>query len=85
LVVVDNTFATSYLFSPLQLGADVSMHSVSKYIGGHSDIIMGTLIMKNEDLYKKLIHAANSFGGSPSIFDCYLALRGLKTLEVRVK
>jgi len=67
------------------LGADISVHSVSKYIGGHSDVIMGTLVMKCADLHKRLIHAANSFGGSPSVFDCYLALRGLKTLEIRMK
>lgn len=85
LFVSDNTFATSYLQNPLDLGADIVLHSVSKYIGGHSDVIMGALAMKRKDLWDRLDFALKSFGGCPSVFDCYLALRGLKTLEARMK
>lgn len=85
IVVVDNTFLTPYLQSPLLLGADIVVHSASKYIGGHSDIIMGVTVTNDEVLHSKLFMAAKSFGGNPSPFDCYLALRGLKTLEARVR
>lgn len=85
IVLVDNTFATMYLQSPLEFGADIVSHSVSKYIGGHSDIIMGALVCNDKALYDKLTFNAKSIGANPSVFDCYLALRGLKTLESRMK
>ncbi|EGR28801.1 hypothetical protein IMG5_168370 [Ichthyophthirius multifiliis] len=84
-ILVDNTFATPYLQSPLLMGADITLNSVSKYIGGHSDIIMGAIVCKDKTIHQKIYHASLSFGGCPSPFDCYLALRGLKTLECRVK
>lgn len=77
MVVVDNTFATPYLQNPLDLGADIVNHSCTKYIGGHSDLVMGALVVKDKTLYDDLFMAAKSIGGSPSVFDCYLALRGL--------
>jgi cystathionine beta-lyase/cystathionine gamma-synthase len=67
------------------LGADVVVHSVSKYIGGHSDVIMGTTTTNNTEYHDGLFLAAKSFGGNPSPFDCYTALKGLKTLEARMK
>lgn len=84
IVVVDNTFATPYLTSPLLLGADIAYHSLTKYIGGHSDFVMGAAIFKDKDLHSKVYFAAYSLGANPSPFDCYLALRGIKTLELRV-
>lgn len=85
IVVVDNTFSSPYLQSPLTLGADIVAHSLTKYIGGHSDVVMGCLIFNDETLKTNLEFAAKSFGGCPSVFDCYLAMRGLKTLEARMK
>lgn len=67
------------------MGVDVSYNSVSKYIGGHSDVIMGTLTLNDEKLWDELFLASKSFGGCPGVFDCYIALRGLKTLGVRVR
>lgn len=67
------------------MGVDISYNSASKYIGGHSDVIMGTLTMKCDKLYEDLFMAAKSIGACPSVFDCYLALRGIKTLSTRVK
>jgi cystathionine beta-lyase/cystathionine gamma-synthase len=67
------------------MGADIALHSVSKYIGGHSDVIMGVIVCNEEALFKNVYYSSLSFGGCPSPFDCYLALRGLKTLECRVK
>lgn len=84
IVVVDNTFATPYLQSPLLLGADVAYNSCSKYIGGHSDLIGGAIIYNCENFHKDVLMAANSIGANPSPFDCYLMLRGIKTLEERV-
>lgn len=84
-MLVDNTFASPYLQNPLDLGADISLHSVSKYIGGHSDVIMGALVFKDKELRETMAYSAKSFGGNPSSFDCYLAVRGLKTLECRMK
>lgn len=84
-VVVDNTFATPYLQSPLLLGADIAYNSASKYIGGHSDLIGGVLVYNDDDFHSKVLLAANSVGANPSVFDCYLMIRGLKTLEQRVK
>lgn len=85
MLVVDNTFLSPYFQNPLELGADVVIHSVTKYINGHSDVVMGIAVTNNEDFYNKLKFMQNSFGAVPSPFDCYLARRGLMTLEVRMK
>jgi cystathionine gamma-lyase len=85
LVLCDNTFASMYLQRPLEFGCDISLHSVSKYIGGHSDVIMGALVVNDKELRDQLFFNSKSIGGTPSVFDCYLAVRGLKTLEVRMK
>jgi len=85
LLVVDNTFASPYLQNPLDLGADVVMHSVTKYIGGHADIVMGALIVNSEELYKQLFFYYNACGGTPGPQDCFLALRGIKTLHLRMR
>jgi len=84
-VAVDNTFASPYLQNPLDLGADVVMHSVTKYLGGHSDVIMGALIVNDEQLYKDLAFIANSCGAVPGPQDCFLVLRGIKTLHLRME
>lgn len=85
LLTVDNTFASPYLQNPLDLGADLVMHSVTKYIAGHSDVVMGALITNNEDLYKKLWFIYNACGATPGPQDCFLVLRGIKTLHLRMK
>lgn len=85
LYVVDNTFASPYLQNPLDLGADIVMHSATKYLNGHSDVVMGALILNDEDLYKQLWFYYNAVGGTPGPQDAFLALRGLKTLHVRMK
>ena len=84
-VCVDNTFATPYLQQPLHLGADVVVHSSTKYIGGHSDVVGGALMTNNEDLEKQLRFHQNAVGAVPSPFDCWLLLRGVKTLALRVE
>jgi cystathionine gamma-lyase len=84
-LVVDNTFMSPYFQNPLELGADVVVHSVTKYINGHSDVVMGIAVTNNVDLYTKFKFIQNSFGAVPSPFDCFLARRGLMTLEVRMK
>ncbi|MBJ04938.1 MAG: cystathionine gamma-synthase [Flavobacteriales bacterium] len=84
LVVVDNTFATPILQKPLNFGADIVLHSATKYIGGHSDLIMGALITNNPKLYEKLFLITKSCGAVPGPMDCFLALRGIKTLYIRV-
>jgi cystathionine gamma-lyase/cystathionine beta-lyase len=84
-LVVDNTFASPYLQNPLDLGADVVMHSVTKYIAGHSDVVMGALITNNEDLYKQLWFIYNACGATPGPQDSFLVLRGIKTLHLRMK
>lgn len=84
ITVVDNTFASPYFQKPLLFGADVVVHSTTKYINGHSDIIGGAVITNNEDLYKKILLAQKSIGAVPSPFDSWLILRGLKTLAVRM-
>jgi len=83
--VVDNTFPSPYLQSPLLLGADISVNSVTKYIGGHSDVVMGVLVLNDDALRDKLFFTSKTLGGVPGPFDCYLALRGLKTLKVRME
>ena len=85
IVVVDNTFASPYLQTPLDLGADIVMHSVTKYIGGHSDVVMGVLATNSLDLYTRLKFLQNSIGAVPAPFDCYMAHRGLKTLPLRMR
>jgi len=85
ITVVDNTFPSPYLQSPLLLGADISMNSVTKYIGGHSDVVMGVLVTNDLALRDKLFFTSKTVGGTPGPFDCYMALRGLKTLKVRME
>lgn len=85
VVCVDNTFLSSYYARPLDLGADVVMHSATKYMNGHSDVVMGLLAMKSDELKKKLMFAQFAIGAVPSAFDCYLVNRGLKTLHVRMQ
>jgi len=85
LYAVDNTFASPYLQNPLDLGADIVMHSVTKYLGGHSDVVMGALVMNDEDLYKQLWFYYNACGGTPGPQDAFLVLRGIKTLHLRMK
>ncbi len=83
-VVADNTFCSPYICSPLLLGADVAYHSITKYINGHSDVVLGALVFKNDEYRQKVHFTAYTIGTNPSPFDCYLALRGLKTLELRI-
>ncbi|MDB5263060.1 MAG: cystathionine gamma-synthase, partial [Adhaeribacter sp.] len=85
LLAVDNTFATPYLQTPLDLGADMVMHSLTKYMGGHSDVVMGALILNDDDLTQRLAFIQNASGGTPGPQDCFLLLRGLKTLHVRMQ
>jgi cystathionine beta-lyase/cystathionine gamma-synthase len=85
LLVVDNTFATPYLQTPLELGADIVMHSVTKYLGGHSDLVMGALVVRDEALAEKLYFIQNSSGAVCGPMDSFLALRGIKTLHVRMQ
>jgi cystathionine gamma-lyase/cystathionine beta-lyase len=82
---VDNTFASPYLQNPLDLGADIVMHSVTKYLGGHSDVVMGALITNDDSLYERLAFIHNSCGATPGPQDSFLVLRGLKTLHLRMK
>jgi cystathionine gamma-lyase/cystathionine beta-lyase len=82
---VDNTFASPYLQNPLDLGADIVMHSVTKYLGGHSDVIMGALVCNDDKLYEQLAFIHNSCGATPGPQDSFLVLRGLKTLHLRMK
>ncbi|GAA4913500.1 cystathionine gamma-synthase [Mucilaginibacter defluvii] len=84
-LVVDNTFASPYLQNPIDLGADIVMHSVTKYIGGHSDVVMGALMLNDEDLYKRLWFIYNACGATPGPMDSFLVLRGIKTLHLRMK
>jgi cystathionine gamma-lyase len=84
ITATDNTFPSPYLQSPLLLGSDISVNSVTKYIGGHSDVVMGALATNDQALRDKLFFTSKTIGGTPGAFDCYLALRGLKTLKVRM-
>jgi len=84
-VVVDNTFATPYLQQPLALGADVSVHSSTKYLGGHSDVVGGFIAVDDAELADELRFLQNAMGAVPSPFDCYLVLRGVKTLAIRMR
>ncbi len=84
-VAVDNTFASPYLQTPLDMGADIVMHSVTKYLSGHSDVIMGALVVNDEKLYQELAFIANSCGAVPGPQDSFLVLRGIKTLHLRME
>ena len=85
LVVVDNTFASPYFQQPLKLGADIVVHSTTKYINGHSDVIGGALVLNNEEVYESMKFYENAAGNVPSPFDAWLTLRGIKTLAVRMR
>jgi len=85
LLCVDNTFASPYLQNPLDNGADIIMHSATKYLGGHSDVIQGALMMNDAELREKLFFIQKSCGAVPGPMDCFLVLRGIKTLHVRMK
>ena len=85
LLAVDNTFASPALQNPLDLGADIVMHSATKYLGGHSDVIQGALMMNDKDLREKLYFLQKSCGAVPGPMDCFLVLRGIKTLGLRMK
>jgi cystathionine beta-lyase/cystathionine gamma-synthase len=84
LSAVDNTFATPYIQRPLELGADIVVHSVTKYLSGHSDVVGGALVVNSEDLRAKLAFLQNAVGGVPGPMDCFLVHRGLKTLHLRM-
>ncbi len=84
-VVVDNTFATPFLQRPLELGADIVVHSTTKYLGGHSDVVGGAVITSREDAFNQLKFLQNAIGAIPGPLDCFLVLRGTKTLAVRMK
>ena len=85
LVVVDNTFATPYLQRPLEMGADIVMHSATKFINGHSDMVGGVVAVNDDDLAERIAYLQNSIGSVSGPFDSFLALRGLKTLDVRME
>ena len=85
ILVVDNTFATPVLQNPLKLGADIVLHSATKYLGGHSDLVMGALILNSKKIYNNLFLITKSCGAVPGPMDCFLALRGIKTLHLRMK
>ncbi len=85
LVCVDNTFATPFLQQPLSLGADIVVHSATKYLGGHSDVVGGFLALSDDELAQRLRFTQNAAGAVPAPFDCYLTLRGVKTLAVRME
>ena len=85
ILAVDNTFASPYLQNPMDLGADIVMHSVTKYLGGHSDVVMGALCMSDDSLYERLAFIHNSCGATPGPMDSFLVLRGIKTLHLRME
>ncbi|MGB6153809.1 MAG: cystathionine gamma-synthase [Pricia sp.] len=85
LLAVDNTFATPYLQTPLDMGADIVMHSATKYLGGHSDVVVGSLVVKDKDLADKLYFIQNASGAVCGPMDAFLTLRGIKTLHVRMQ
>ena len=85
LLVVDNTFASPYLQNPMNLGADIVMHSATKYVNGHSDVVMGMLICNSDQLQEDLAFIQNSCGATPGPQDCFLVLRGIKTLHLRMQ
>lgn len=85
IVVVDNTFASPYLQQPLTLGADIVVHSTTKYVGGHSDVVGGAVLLNDDALEEQLRFIQNSMGGVPGPFDCFLTMRGAKTLALRMR
>jgi cystathionine gamma-lyase len=85
IVVVDNTFASPYFQNPLDLGADITLHSVTKYLGGHSDVVGGAVMVNDEELYEKLKFHQNAVGAVLSPFDSWLVMRGIKTLSLRME
>lgn len=85
LACVDNTFASPYLQQPLDMGADLVLHSATKYLGGHSDVVMGAVVVRDKELADKLYYLQNAVGAIPGPQDCFLVLRGIKTLHLRVK
>ena len=85
LLVVDNTFASPYLQNPLNLGADIVMHSATKYLAGHSDVVLGALMLNDDEIAEKLYFVQNASGAVPGPQDCFLTLRGIKTLHVRIQ
>jgi cystathionine beta-lyase/cystathionine gamma-synthase len=85
LVAVDNTFASPILQKPLTLGADMVIHSTTKYIGGHSDVVGGAIVLNNADVYESLKFLQNAVGAVPAPMDCFLTLRGIKTLAIRIE
>ena len=85
ILCVDNTFASPYFQKPLDLGADVVVHSTTKYLGGHSDVVGGAVILNDKETYEKIRFYQNAIGGTPGPFDSWLVLRGIKTLAVRMK
>jgi cystathionine beta-lyase/cystathionine gamma-synthase len=85
MTVVDNTFASPYLQNPLDLGADIVMHSVTKYLGGHSDTVMGALVLNHDEWAAQLAFIQNASGAVPGPQDCFLVLRGIKTLHIRMQ
>ena len=85
LLAVDNTFSTPYLQTPMELGADIVMYSLTKYMAGHSDTVMGALVVNDDELHQRLSFYQNACGGTPGPQDCFLVLRGLKTLHVRMQ
>ena len=85
MLAIDNTFASPYLQNPLDLGADIVMHSATKYLGGHSDVVMGVLITNEKALHERLAFILNSCGANPGPMDCFLVIRGIKTLHLRMK
>jgi cystathionine gamma-lyase len=85
IVAVDNTFASPYIQQPLKFGADIVMHSSTKYLGGHSDVVGGLLALNDEELYQQLKFTQNAVGAVPGPMDCFLVLRGVKTLPIRME
>ena len=85
LLVVDNTFASPYLQNPINLGADIVMHSATKYLAGHSDVVLGALMLNDDEIAEKLYFIQNASGAVPGPQDCFLPLRGIKTLHVRMQ
>ncbi|HEX8504126.1 MAG TPA: cystathionine gamma-synthase [Hymenobacter sp.] len=85
LLAVDNTFSTPYLQTPMDLGADIVMYSLTKYMAGHSDTVMGALVVNTDELHQRLSFYQNACGGTPGPQDCFLVLRGLKTLHIRMQ
>lgn len=85
IVAVDNTFASPYIQQPLKFGADIVMHSSTKYLGGHSDVVGGLLALNDEELYQQLKFTQNAVGAVPGPMDCFLVLRGIKTLPIRME